>query len=67
MRNMLYNKLVQIKYELSKYHRDRQYLERYYVNKRLTESLNSYYKDLEDSLRYLDNRKEENVFKQLGG
>lgn len=62
----MYNKLMSIKSDLSKHHRNRSQLEKYYINKRLNECLNSYYKDLEYSLRYLDNRQPENVFKKLG-
>lgn len=62
----MYNKLLLIKKELFYHHRSKAYLEKYYINKRLSESLNSYYKDLESSIKYLDNRKSENIFKQLG-
>lgn len=62
----MYNKLLSIKKDMSLHHRDKEYLERYYIDRRLKQSLNSYYKDLEDSLRYLYNRKPENVFKKLG-
>lgn len=61
----MYNRLLLLKKELSNYHRGRTYLEKYYISKRLNESLNSYYKELEDSLRYLDNRQPENILKGM--
>ena len=60
------NRLLEIKKELRKYHRDRQFLEKYYINKRLHDSLISYYSDLEDSIKYLNNRQSENIFKKFG-
>lgn len=57
--------LIELKKELNKYHRDKSSLERYYIRKRLNESLTSYYKDLEYSVKYLENRKEENIFKKI--
>ena len=62
----MYNKLLLIKKDMSSHHRSKEYLERYYINKRLKDSLNSYYKDLEDSIKYLHNRKPENILKKLG-
>lgn len=62
----MYNKLISLKKELENYHRDKSELEKYYINKRLNDSLSSYYKDLEYSMKYLENRKSENVFKKLG-
>lgn len=62
---MTSNTLIELKRELSKYHRDKRALEKYYIRKRLNESLTSYYKDLEYSMKYLENRKEENIFKKM--
>lgn len=61
----MYDKLIYLKEELKNYHRDRTELEKYYINKRLNDSLLAYYKDLEYSMKYLENRKEENIFKKL--
>lgn len=60
----MYNKIEQIKQELSKRHRDKKYLEKYYLEARLTKSLNSYYEDLERSIAYLENRQAENVMRK---
>ncbi len=65
-RGNMYNKFMQLKEELKFYHRDRKFLEKYYINKRLNDSLESYYKDLKYSLKYLENRKAENIFKKMG-
>lgn len=61
----MYDKLIHLREELKNYHRDRTELEKYYINKRLNDSLLAYYKDLEYSMKYLGNRKEENIFKKL--
>lgn len=61
----MYNKLLNLKKELSYYHRNKEDLEKYYISKRLNDSLVSYYKDLEYSMKYLENRKEENIFKKM--
>lgn len=62
---MLYNNIISIKEDLSTRHRDKKYLSRFYINMRLNESLNNYYKQLESSVNYLENRKPENVIKEL--
>lgn len=61
----MYKELIYLKSEMKKYHRDRTELVKYYINKRLNDSLASYYKDLEYSIKYLDNRQPENVFKKM--
>lgn len=50
---------------MKKYHRDRSKLDKYYIYKRLNESLESYYDDLEYSLKYLRNRQPENILKKM--
>ncbi len=62
----MYNKLMEIKDDLARHHRDKKYLEVYYLQSRLNATLSAYYKDLEYSINYLNNRKEENIFKKLG-
>lgn len=57
--------LINIKNELRKYHRDRKQLERYYVNERLSKSLESYYDELRYSVSYLNNRKPDSVFRRM--
>ena len=59
------NNLLKLRKELSFYHRDRKTLEKYYINTRLNKSLDSYYSDLKTSLSYLNNRKSENIIKNL--
>lgn len=59
------SKLLYIKKELNQHHRDKKQLEKYYIQKRLNDTLNAYYYDLEYSIKYLSNRKSENVFKQM--
>lgn len=61
----MYNKLDNIKKELGKRHRDKKYLEKYYIQERLNRSLDSYYKELEKSIEYLENRVPENVVKKM--
>ena len=62
---MLYNNLIRIKKDLYEHKRDPKSLTYYYINKRLNASLSSYYKQLTTSVSYLDNRKPENVIKEL--
>lgn len=59
------NNLLKLKKELSFYHRDKKILEKYYINNRLNQSLESYYSDLKTSISYLNNRKSENIIKNL--
>ncbi len=59
------NNLLKLRKELSFYHRDKKTLEKYYINTRLNKSLDSYYSDLKTSLSYLNNRKSENIIKNL--
>lgn len=62
---MLYNNLIEIKKDLSYRHRDREKLNIYYVNERLNKSLITYYEDISRSVKYLNDRKPENVIKKL--
>ena len=59
------NNLLKLRKELSFDHRDKKTLEKYYINTRLNKSLDSYYSDLKTSLSYLNNRKSENIIKNL--
>ena len=59
------NNVLKLRKELSFYHRDKKTLEKYYINTRLNKSLDSYYSDLKTSLSYLNNRKSENIIKNL--
>lgn len=61
---MLYNLNI-IKEDLKGHRRNKRDLEKYYINKRLNESLSSYSKQLEYSIAYLNNRKAENVIKEM--
>lgn len=62
----MYKELLTLKYDMKKYHRNKEDLEKYYIYKRLNESLKSYYSDLEYSLKYLDNRQPENILRKMG-
>ena len=57
--------ILHIKSELIKHNKDKQQLSKLYIAKRLNKSLISYKQDLEFRLRYLDQRKPENVLKEL--
>ena len=48
--------LEQIQNDLNNYHRNKQALLIYYVNKRLNDSLKSYYSDLLTSVRFLNTK-----------
>ena len=61
----MYKELMTLKNDMKKYHRDRSKLDKYYIHKRLNESLESYYDDLEYSLKYLRNRQPENILKKM--
>lgn len=62
----MYKELLKLKQEIKKYNRNKEDLEKYYIYKRLNESLKSYYDDLEYSIKYLDNRQPENILKKMG-
>lgn len=62
----MYKELINLKREMSNYHRDKVKLDKYYIYKRLNESLDTYYNDLEYSLKYLNNRQPENVLRKMG-
>lgn len=52
--------------ELSKRHRNPTQLMVYFINKRLNDSLKSYYKELSESAKYLSDRKDDvNIIKRL--
>lgn len=59
------SKLLNIKAKLENKTKDRNTLYVNYVSERLTKSLISYRQDLEYSIRYLNNRKPENVLKRM--
>lgn len=62
----MYKELLKLKSEMKNYHRSKNDLTKYYIYKRLNESLESYYNDLEYSLKYLNNRQPENILKKMG-
>ena len=62
----MHDKLLELKQDLANHHRNKKDLELYYLQNRLNATLSAYYKDLEYSINYLNNRKEENIFKKLG-
>ena len=49
--------------DLSGYHSDKEELLKKYTQERLEKSLRQYYKEVEKSLRYLQNRKEDSIIK----
>ena len=51
--------------DLQHYKRDRNHLMEFYIADRLNKSLETYYKELTDSMRYLAKRAELNVLKKL--
>lgn len=64
--NSSIEKLYTILNELSFYKRSRQDLRLFYVNKRLIESLKSYYNSINNDYKYLNKKDSSKVFKQLG-
>lgn len=62
---MLYNILCVMQNDCNRHHRDKKYLIKYYIEKRLLESLSAYYSDIEKSVSYLENRKAENVVRKM--
>lgn len=62
---MLKLHLENIKYDLKNHHRDKKVLLEYYVQTRLTKSLQSYYSDLSSSTNYILNRNPINVLRKL--
>lgn len=59
-------KLNRIKDQLnSRSTNDRKEIYKYHISKRLNESLIAYRQNLENSVKYLNNRKPENVLKEL--
>ena len=51
--------------DMSKYHRDKDDLLAYYINKRLNKSLQVYYKELSKSIEYLSSKSELKVLKNM--
>lgn len=62
---MFENKLQNIKSHLVKQQIEKKTLSKLYVAQRLNKSLDSYMKDLEDRIKYLEQRKPENVLRKL--
>lgn len=61
----LKDNLIEMKRDLNNHNRDRKQLIIFYVSKRLSESLDSYYYDLRDSVKYLNHRKPDNVLRKF--
>jgi hypothetical protein len=55
--------LFEIEKDLSKYHSDKKDLIQKYTQERLEISVQRYYKDIEKSFSYLQNRSEENLLR----
>ena len=62
---MLKTHLLNIENDLKKHHRPKQQLFNYYVQSRLTKSLQTYYNDLNNSVSYLTKRNPHNVLRKL--
>lgn len=63
--NSFKKKLLLIKEDLSGRHRDKDMLLKFYIAKRLSESLNCYYKELSESVNYLTTKDAESVIKKF--
>lgn len=59
------NNLELIIKELDNYKRNKEQLMYKYINDRLTKSLNSYYKELSDSVNFLNSKEELNIIKKI--
>lgn len=62
---MFEDNLLIIKSRLNTKNRKRKKLSKFYIAKRLNKSLDSYMSDLEDRIKYLEQRKPENVLRKL--
>lgn len=62
---MFNDNLLEIKKELNKHHRDKSKLLAYYIQERLSASLQSYYKELTDSYTYLETKEELKTLRKL--
>lgn len=62
---MFKENLFRIKKDCKLYHRDKSTLMYMYVNGRLSKSLKIYYKEIQDSSQYLNNRKEDSLIKKF--
>ena len=58
-------RLLSMKEELSEHKRDRAELKKYYIQERLSSSLQSYYKEINNSYSYLRHKDEVKVVKEL--
>jgi len=59
------NNLELIIKELDNYKRNKEQLMYKYINDRLTKSLNSYYKELRDSVNFLNSKEELKIIKKI--
>lgn len=62
---MFEKNLLEIKNSIKYHKRDKEYLIKYFINKRLNDSLNSYYKALESSVYALSVKDPERVVKEM--
>lgn len=62
---MFEQELLNIENKLAVKHRDRKELSKYYVAKRLNKTIISYKHELESNIKYLMNRKPENILKRM--
>lgn len=62
---MFEKELLNIKNKLNARHRSRKELSKLYVSKRLNKTIISYKHELESNIKYLINRKPENVLKRM--
>ncbi len=62
---MFEKNLLTIKSDLQYHHRNKTYLTKYYIQKRLNKSLSSYFKALESSVYALSVAKPEKVIKEI--
>ena len=62
---MFEQELLSIRNDLNKHHRDKSKLLEYYINTRLSKTIDAYYSDIMDSYNYLNNRDEFNMIKRM--
>ena len=65
--NNFYHNLCDILHELNKYHRNKEDLKLFYLNKRLNKSLETYYHDIVQTFEYLDYRDNDNLIRKYKG
>lgn len=63
---MFKDNLLEIQAELKTHHRSKDELKKIYLNNRLEASLNTYSKELEESISFLSTKNETTILKRVG-